>query len=195
MSRVRRKWLIALLVVAAVALVAAWITRGMGFTSRWTPSALETTVMRGARHWATPAAIRTQPNPVAASPEIVRAGMAHWADHCAICHDNDGSGRTPMGKSFYPPAPDMRVARTQQMTDGELFYVIERGVPFTGMPAWGTGTPDGERDSWTLVHFIRRLPALTDQEIAEMEKLNPKSAAQLEQERSISDFLKGKGKD
>jgi hypothetical protein len=29
-----------------------------------------------------------------------------------------------MGKRTYPPAPDMRLASTQQMTDGELFYVI-----------------------------------------------------------------------
>jgi mono/diheme cytochrome c family protein len=171
MSRVRRKWLIWTLVIAALGLVAALFTRGMGFTSRWTPWALETTVMRDARRWATPSAIRNQANPVPASEETIRGGMAHWADHCALCHDNDGSGRTAMGKSFYPPAPDMRADPTQRMTDGELFYVIERGVPFTGMPAWGTGTPEGERESWALVHFIRRLPRLTDQEIAAMEKL------------------------
>ena len=76
------------------------------------------------------------------------------------------------------------------MTDGELFYIIERGVPFTGMPAWGNGTSDGERDSWALVRFIRHLPDLTPAEISEMEKLNPKSTADLEREHGIEDFLK-----
>jgi hypothetical protein len=79
------------------------------------------------------------------------------------------------------------------MTDGELFYVIERGIPLTGMPAWGNGTPDGERQTWALVRFIRHLPSLTGDEIARMEALNPKSAAQREEERKIEDFLKGKG--
>lgn len=47
-----------------------------------------------------------------------------------------------MGRSFYPPAPDMRAARTQQLSDGELFSIIEHGIRLTGMPAWGTGTPE-----------------------------------------------------
>lgn len=87
----------------------------------------------------------------------------------------------------------MRAPRTQDLTDGELFYIIERGVPLTGMPAWGTGTAEGERESWKLVRLIRYLPRLTEQELADMEKLNPKSAADTEQERRIDDFLKGKG--
>ena len=118
--------------------------------------------------------------------------MAHWADHCATCHANDGSGKTSIGRSLYPPAPDMREPSTQTLSDGELFYVIERGVPFTGMPAWGTGTPGGEEDSWKLVHFIRHLPKLTPADLADMEKLNPKSAGQIEMEHQIQDFLKGR---
>ena len=47
------------------------------------------------------------------------------------------------------------------MTDGELFYIIENGVRFTGMPAFATGTAEGEEESWKLVHFIRRLPQLS----------------------------------
>ena len=78
------------------------------------------------------------------------------------------------------------------MSDGELFYVIERGLPFTGMPAWGNGTAAGEQQSWALVRFIRYLPRLSEAEIAEMEKLNPKSAAQIEEERETNDFLTGK---
>ncbi len=127
------------------------------------------------------------------SAEVLQGAMEHWADHCALCHDNDGTGRTAVVKGFYPPVPNMRDTPTQNMTDGELFYVIERGIPLTGMPAWGTGTPDGERQTWALVRFIRHLPSLTDEEIARMETLNPKSAAQLEEERKIEDFLKGKG--
>jgi hypothetical protein len=85
----------------------------------------------------------------------------------------------------------MRQAATQNLSDGELFYIIENGVKLTGMPAWGTGTPEGERDSWHLVQFIRRLPSLSEAELAEMDDLNPRSAADwqaLEEERR---FLAG----
>jgi mono/diheme cytochrome c family protein len=176
----------------AVVLVAATLTKGMGFTARAHPSSLEAGTMLAARRWVIPRSVRELANPVATTDEVVHGGMKHWADHCATCHANDGSGRTEIGRSLYPPAPDMRKARTQEMTDGELFYVIEHGIPFTGMPAWGNGTTEGERESWQLVRFIRYLPRLTDREQTEMEKLNPKSAAQMEQERRINDFLKGK---
>jgi hypothetical protein len=53
---------------------------------------------------------------------------------------------------MYPPAPDMRKERTQRMTDGELFYIIENGIRLSGMPAWGGSEPAGQ-DSWKLVHF------------------------------------------
>ena len=170
---------------------AAVLTRGMGFTARATPWPLEETILRRARRWATPSTVRQQANPVAATAEAIRAGLEHWADHCAVCHANDGSGDTSIGRNLYPPAPDMRGQRTQTMTDGELFYVIERGIPFTGMPAWGTGTEDGERSSWELVLFIRHLPALSEQELKDMAALNPQSPAEAKRKQEIDDFLLG----
>jgi hypothetical protein len=38
----------------------------------------------------------------------------------------------------------MRLATTQQLSDGDLFYIIEHGIRFTGMPGWRTGTTAGE---------------------------------------------------
>lgn len=67
----------------------------------------------------------------------------------------------------------MRRPTTQDLSDGELFYVIESGVRLTGMPAWGG--PGSAEGSWHLVHFIRHLPALSAADKAEMERLNPKS--------------------
>ncbi|MGH9204083.1 MAG: c-type cytochrome, partial [Vicinamibacterales bacterium] len=132
---------------------------------------------------------KTLLNPVAASPEVLASGREHFADHCASCHANDGSGNTEMGRSLYPRAPDMRLARTQGLSDGEIFYIIENGVRLTGMPGWSTGTPEGETSSWHLVHFIRHLPSITAEEIAEMERLNPRSPAELQEEKAIDDFL------
>ena len=71
-----------------------------------------------------------------ATPEVIAAGMAHYADHCAACHANDGSAETQIGLGMYPRPPDMRQPATQTLTDGELFYIIENGVRLTGMPAW-----------------------------------------------------------
>jgi mono/diheme cytochrome c family protein len=170
------------------------LTQSRGFSAREQPSGIEKAVAQMARSQALPAGILTKKNPVPLSPEILAEGRAHWADHCASCHGNDGSGQTPMGQHLYPPAPDMRMADTQQKSDGELFYVIENGIRMTGMPAWGAPGQD-ETPSWHLVHFIRHLPQLTVEEKAEMQKLNPKGPDDRKEEEEEEKFLKGESSD
>ena len=85
----------------------------------------------------------------------------------------------------------MRLPATQSLTDGELFYIIENGVRLTGMPAWATGTEDGRRSTWHLVHFIRELPRLTPEQVEEMKALNPRSLEEIRQEIEEEKFLRG----
>jgi mono/diheme cytochrome c family protein len=165
-------------------------TTANGFSARSEPSYLETLAAERARSMAMPAGAKDRPNPVAKSKEVLDEAMAHWADHCALCHSNNGSGEVEMGRQMYPHAPDMRKERTQNLTDGELFYIIENGIRLSGMPAWG-GSEVGEKDSWKLVHFIRHLPDLSSAEIAEMEKLNPKGPEDKQQEQQEEQFLNG----
>jgi len=120
---------------------------------------------------------------------VIAEGMAHYADHCATCHANDGSGKTEMGQGLYPRAPDMRLPPTQDLSDGELFYVIEHGIRFTGMPGWGTGTATGELASWQLVHFMRHLPNLTPAELDAMKDRNPRSPQEIRLELEEERFL------
>ena len=143
--------------------------------------------------WAIPAKAKRLKNPMPANAEMLEHGRDHWADHCATCHANNGSGETEIGKNLYPKAPDMRGPETQSLTDGELYYIIRNGVRMTGMPGWGN-PKDGDHDheSWMLVQFIRHLPQLTADEEKEMEKFNPKSNAEREEEKDEDDFLNGR---
>jgi len=179
--------------VCVVALVTGWalIRQARGFSTREQPTGMERWVARQARDMAMPAEAKSKTNPVANSPEVMEAARAHWADHCASCHANDGSGDTVVGKNLYPPAPDMRLPATQQLTDGELFYIIQNGIRLTGMPSWGTGSSHDEEDSWKLVHFIRHLSQITLEEKKAMEKLNPKSPDDLREEQEEEKFLRG----
>jgi mono/diheme cytochrome c family protein len=176
----------AIVVVAALGAILA--LRG-GISARAEPSAFEARIARMLRSWAIPSDAREATNPIPASPRVLAAGLAHFADHCATCHANDGSGRTAIGRNLYPRAADMRRPETQSLTDGELFYIIENGVRLTGMPAWGgPGTAEG---SWHLVHFIRHLPNLTADEKAQMEALNPKSPDEWRALQDEDAFLRG----
>ncbi len=182
------------LIVFAVVLGVFVVIRH-GVSARDQPTAAEIFIARHLRHLAIPAAARNMTSPHPSTPETVEAGMEHFADHCATCHANDGSGDTEIGRNLYPKAPDMRKDETQSLSDGELYYIIENGIRFTGMPGWGGEKPEpGEEaghDSWALVHFIRHLPKLSETELAKMKSLNPKSPEEFEQEQQMKEFLEG----
>jgi mono/diheme cytochrome c family protein len=182
------------LTIAVVLLLAGMGTvvylKATGLRARATPRALETSIARSLRRLAVPRAVRNMASPIPTSAETVAEGRGHFADHCASCHANDGSGNTEMGDGLFPKPPDMATV-SQELTDGELFYFIEEGIRFTGMPGWGTGTPESERASWHLVHFIRHLPNITNDEIEAMEALNPRPPAEIRQEIEEERFLQG----
>src|SRR5229473_1737541 len=134
-----------------------------------------------------PSKARNEKNPFPPSPEVMAEARAHFADHCAICHANNGNGNTEIAQNLYPKAPDMRLPQTQNLTDGELYYTIHNGIRLTGMPAWGTEEKD--EDSWKLVLFIRHLPQLTPAEEREMEALNPKGPGEKQEEQEEEQFL------
>jgi len=188
-----RGFLLLMILVAFAALgsLAIWVRMQHGFSARAEPSAIERYIAVTVRRAAVPAAARRAGNPFPASPEILAEARAHFADHCASCHANNGGGETAIGRGLYPRAPDMRKRDTQSLTDGELYWIIHNGIRLSGMPAWGD--PDHDDDSWKLVVFIRHLPTMAPHEESEMEKLNPKSAAEIEEEERDRRFLAGEG--
>jgi len=191
MSRGGRVALAATLIVLGGTSSAFWYLLQHGFSAKEDPMAIEEMIARRLRHLAVPRAQREMKNPVPATPEILAEARHHFADHCAYCHGNDGSGQTETGPNFYPHAPDMRKSDTQSLSDGELFYIIHNGIRWTGMPAWGNSHPDTDYDSWKLVHFIRHLSKITPGELEEMKMLNPVSQMQLREEEEIERFLRG----
>ena len=116
--------------------------------------------------------------------------MEHFADHCATCHANDGSGDTSFGKGLYPKPPDMHKKETQNKSDRELYYTIENGIRLSGMPAFGEEhAKAGDMETWNLVLFIRHLPNQTAEELVQMEQLNPKTDKESLEEDEEQNFL------
>jgi mono/diheme cytochrome c family protein len=176
----------------AISILAAMFFAG-GFSARTRPGALEASLAHFALRNSVPKRERGLRNPVAESPEMLEEAMNHYADHCANCHANNGDGHTMYGDGMNPPPPDLRLASTQGKTDGELYSIIQNGVRMSGMPAFGS---PGEEDqsTWKLVAFIRHLPSLTAVEKQAMEKANPVSPSELEEQREEDDFLRGNPK-
>jgi mono/diheme cytochrome c family protein len=189
----RKRLTIVFLVAVSLVVIVAWLWLKLGtggFSARATPSSIEEFAATTARKLAMPDHAKHLRNPVPFSNEALEQARAHWADHCAYCHANDGSGNTEVGRNLYPKPPDMRASPTQSLSDGELYFTINRGIRLTGMPAWGAPGDDDE-ESWKLVYLIRHLPKMTAQDVQVMKQLNPESCMEREEERREQKFLEG----
>ena len=176
MRRVVHIIVAALFVIGAMAATGVVYVVSTGLKAQPEPGVLETRVARTIRKFAIPNKAKARSNPIGTSAEELKPGVEHFARYCALCHGNDGGGQdAAFARGLFPKPPDMRAAATQALTDGELFYIIENGIRFTGMPAFGTGQPDpaGEKLTWQLVRVIRHLPRITPDEIDWMKSLNP----------------------
>src|SRR5947209_12374128 len=123
MSRGNAIFLAIIIAIALIAVAAAFMMHD-GLSSHARPNAMETMVARQVRHMAIPARAGKLQNPTADSAESLQNTRLHFADHCSICHANDGSGETLIGRNLYPKPPDLRSAETQKLSDGELFWII-----------------------------------------------------------------------
>lgn len=143
------------------------IRRGLG--TRDEPSAIERLLALTVRNLSIPVGARKQSNPLKADEETLRDGRDFFLARCAICHGTDGSGVTQVGRNLYPKPPDLRAPRTQNLTDGEIHYIIQNGVRLTGMPAWGNAHDAADSEGWKLVLFIRNMRQLSGAEKLQQE--------------------------
>jgi mono/diheme cytochrome c family protein len=179
-----------ILLFASAIAATGWLAFRDGFSARTQPTRLEAQTAQWLLHASVPSQYRALRNPVPPSPEALREGMEHYADHCANCHANDGSGNTMYGRGLNPPPPDLRRPETQSKSDGELYAVIQNGVRLTGMPAFGTpGTHD--HGSWQLVLFLRHLPELSADELVSMQHMNPITPSEMKEQQQEDEFLSG----
>lgn len=156
-------------VAAAVLAVAALAALGLGaydISATARPSSLE----KAAAGWVRDASIRARaPRNVRApsDPATLAKGRAEYAEHCQVCHGIPDGAQSSIAQGLNPPVPDLAEPVTQARSDGELFFIVSRGIRLSGMPGFAKSEPDDVR--WALVAFVRHLPRLSAEERAELE--------------------------
>jgi predicted CXXCH cytochrome family protein len=148
----------------AIAGLGAIVLKWRGFRASSRPSAVETAVSRSLRDFAISAKDRNMKNPVAGDSVALQQGREDFLARCASCHGVDGRGLTPIGANTYPRVPDLHAKPTQDLSDGEIHYIIENGIQLTGMPAMPSSHTGTAAESWKLVSYIRSLRSLTPTE-------------------------------
>lgn len=154
-----------LLLLPALGALCAGIVLTAGlvdFSASKPPGRLEERVARFTLDRSIARHARKEVNPLAGSPEAVRAGLRLFRTHCVPCHGAPGVDPTEGGASLNPPAPGLTLTRVQARSDGELEWIVSNGIRMTGMPAFGPSRSESE--VWQLVAALRRLPKLSSEE-------------------------------
>src|SRR5262245_42404558 len=151
------------LITIAILLVIVWLVaysqvRAGGLSADVDPGNIERAVASRLVRLSIPSDVKQQNNPFGTDETIWRTAADDYGDHCAACHGRDGRGETVLGRNMYPKSPNLADPVVQRLSDGELFYIIQNGVRWTGMPAWKHD--HSAEETWRLVSFIRAIPTL-----------------------------------
>jgi mono/diheme cytochrome c family protein len=103
--------------------------------------------------WIVPASAQAVKNPVAATPDILKAAKTLYITNCAPCHGEKGKGDGPAAASLTPKPADHTSAALHNELDGSLFWKLSEGR--TPMPQYKKILTETQR--WELIDYIRSL--------------------------------------
>ena len=107
------------------------------------PSALEARVMDVALRNAVLRRTSGDQEPPPPSNEDLASGSEIYKEMCSRCHGEPGAVSSPLGSSFYPPAP-LLAGHKSEWSEQELFWIIKHGIRNTAMPAWAALLADDD---------------------------------------------------
>lgn len=107
------------------------------------------------------------------TPELVDKGKQLFASNCVSCHGNEGKGDGVAGSALNP--------KPRNFTDlngwkngpkfTQIYKTLQEGVPGSAMPSFANIAPE---DRIALIQYVQSFrndyPAVTDAELAEMDK-------------------------
>jgi mono/diheme cytochrome c family protein len=150
--RTRTAWAILVFVVVVTVIVIALMS--FNLTAMQEPGRFETFVANRATRCIIRRASRQGIPPRPQDTSISSGGTLYGSD-CSQCHGSDGHAQTPIGRWMYPRAADLTSKQVQSYSDQELFWIVQNGIRFTGMPAFGK-VETGD-NIWNLVNYVRIL--------------------------------------
>ncbi len=95
--------------------------------------------------------------PDLADPAARDHGLEEYEEMCVTCHGAPGRKASVAGQGLNPPAPELN---EEEMSPEELFWILEHGIRYTGMPAFGPTHSD--ETLWAIVAFLQELPQLDE---------------------------------
>jgi len=88
----------------------------------------------------------------------INEGLACYREHCVQCHGAPGVPPDSLGLGELP-APSSLPQSAREWSEAELYYVVQKGIRMSGMPAWEYRMSDDAL--WSTVVFIKAMPLQT----------------------------------
>jgi mono/diheme cytochrome c family protein len=149
------RWLFGILIGFLIWIAVIFIVVGTMSWAAGRPGRYESAMMKRVKYWRIGG--KDAKNPTPDTPDTIKEGADHFQHHCQICHGLDGQNTgVPIADRTMPPVANLASARVQKYTDGQLKWIIDNGVRFSGMPGWRGILTDEE--AWNIVRYIRHLP-------------------------------------
>ncbi|HUK31246.1 MAG TPA: c-type cytochrome [Candidatus Acidoferrum sp.] len=102
--------------------------------------------------WKAPPEAKRMKNPVTPNADNLATARAIYADKCAKCHGDKGTGDGPEADMYTPAPANFTDAKMMNgMTDGEIFWKMTEGRK--PMPSFKQDLTDEQR--WELVNYLR----------------------------------------
>jgi len=95
-------------------------------------------------------------------PAAIHDGFREYDGMCVSCHGAPGVERGPVGKGMMPEPPDLD--ERSDLTDREIFWVVDHGIKFAGMPSFGA--TESRETLWSIVAFVKQLPGMPPEQYA-----------------------------
>lgn len=90
-------------------------------------------------------------------------GFREYDGMCVGCHGAPGVERGPAGKGMMPKPPDL--GEQSDLTDREIFWIVDHGIKLAGMPAFGA--TESDETMWGVVAFVKQLPSMSPAQYSE----------------------------
>ncbi|MEZ5786046.1 MAG: c-type cytochrome [Xanthobacteraceae bacterium] len=109
-------------------------------------------------------------------PALVERGAGHFFTGCAPCHGAPGFPPSPVSQQMLPVPPQLSEA-IPSWTDAQLFWIVQHGLKYTGMPGWpATNRPD---EIWAIVALLRQLPQMNAETFRRLAGIGKDASADL----------------
>lgn len=97
-------------------------------------------------------------NPVPPTDRNLAEGMKLYAQNCAVCHGGSSANPTNVARGLYQKPPQLAKDGVEDDPDGVIYWKLDHGIRWTGMPAFGKTLR--ETQLWQLTLFLKKMDHL-----------------------------------